>query len=104
MKKFDLRAERKFGIGGSDMVFSLEIENLFNQKNSVIVNPVTGKAYPVIEPGTDVTTLRGNPDYDVPGFLRDPRFEDPNTSGLPPFNPARFLSPRHVVVGLSYKF
>ena len=101
---FDLRAERKFGIGGSDMVFSLEIENLFNQKNSVIVNPVTGKAYPVIEPGTDVTTLRGNPDYDVPGFLRDPRFEDPNTSGLPPFNPARFLSPRHVVVGLSYKF
>jgi outer membrane receptor protein involved in Fe transport len=101
---FDLRAERRFGIGGSDLVAVLEVENLFNQKNSVIVNPVTGEAYPEIEPGTDPTTLRGNPEYDVPSFLRDPRFEDPSTSGLPPFNPARFLTPRHVVLGLSYKF
>lgn len=107
---FDLRAERRFGLGGSDLVFTLEVENLFDQNNSVIVNPVTGRAYPQVEvpEGMDAQTyfetLRGDADYDVPSFLRDPRYEDPNTSGLPPFNPARFLTPRHVVLGLSYKF
>ncbi len=107
---FDLRAERRVGIAGSDLRFSLEVENLFDQENSVIVNPVTGRAYPAVEvpDGTDAedyfASLRGNPDYDVPSYLRDPRYEDPNTSGLPPLNPARFLTPRHVVFGLSYQF
>ncbi|MEM0961256.1 MAG: TonB-dependent receptor [Bacteroidota bacterium] len=101
---FDLRAERRLALGGSDLLFTLEVSNLFNQQNSVIVNPVTGEAYPDIEPGTDFVALRGDPTYDVPTNLRDPRYEDPNTSGLPPFNPARFLTPRHVVLGLSYKF
>ena len=107
---FDLRAERRFGIGGSDLLFSLEIENLFDQENSVIVNPVTGRAYPSVEvpEGMDeaeyFASLRGDPAYDVPSYLRDPRYEDPNTTGLPPFNPARFLAPRHVVFGLSYQF
>ena len=101
---FDLRAERRFGIAGSDLLLTLEVENLFNQQNSVIVNPVTGRAYPDVDADTDFTALRGDPDYDVPSFLRDPRYEDPNTSGLPPLNPARFLTPRHVVVGVSYQF
>ena len=101
---FDLRAERRIGIAGSDLLVSLEIENLFDQKNSVIVNPVTGRAYPLVDADTDFTALRGNADYDVPSYLRDPRFEDPNTSGLPPLNPARYLTPRHVVLGVSYKF
>ncbi len=101
---FDLRAERRIALGGSDLLFTMEVENLFNQQNSVIVNPVTGEAYPQVDAGTDFTALRGNPDYDVPTSLRDPRFEDPNTGGLPPFNPARFLTPRHVVFGLSYRF
>ncbi len=101
---FDLRAERRIGLGGSDLLVSLEVENLFNQKNSVIINPVTGEAYPEVDPDTDFTTLRGDSDYDVPSGYRDPRYEDPNTSGLPPFNPARYLTPRHVVVGLSYQF
>lgn len=102
---FDLRAERRFGIAGSDLVFTVEVSNLFDQKNAVIVNPVTGQAYPDVDPTTtDFTELRGNPDYDVTNSLRDPRYEDPDTGGLPPFNPARFLAPRHVVFGLSYKF
>ena len=102
---FDLRAERRIAVAGSDIVFTLEVENLFNQKNSVIINPVTGSAYPDIDPETtDFTSLRGNPEYDVTGSVRDPRYEDPDTSGLPPFNPARYLAPRHVVFGLSYKF
>ncbi|MEM1118338.1 MAG: outer membrane beta-barrel protein, partial [Bacteroidota bacterium] len=101
---FDLRAERRLGIAGSDLVLSLEVSNLFDQLNSVIVNPVTGRAYPEVDETTDFVALRGNPDYDVPSSLRDPRYEDPNTSGLPPTNPARFLRPRHVVFGLSYQF
>ena len=102
---FDLRAERRIALGGTDLVVSLEVENVFDQKNSVVVNPVTGQGYPNVDPGsTDFTALRGNADYDVPSNLRDPRYEDPGTSGLPPFNPARYLAPRHVTVGLKYDF
>ena len=50
------------------------------------------------------TALRGDRSYDVPNSLRDPRYDDPTTSGLPPFNPARFLPQRHVMLGLSYRF
>ena len=101
---FDLRAERRFGVRGSDLVATLEVLNLFNQHNGTIVNPVTGKAYPDVDPSTDFTTLRGDPAYDVPSSVRDLRYEDPNTTGLPPLNPARFLAPRHIVLGLSYRF
>jgi hypothetical protein len=92
-------------VGGTNLRFTLEVKNLFDQLNSVIVNPVTGKAYPNIDPnGTDFEALRGNRDYDVVAGVRDPRYEDPFTSGLPPFNPARFLQPRHITLGLSYRF
>ena len=102
---FDLSLQRSIGLLGSDLLLTVEVENLFNQLNSVIVNPVTGKAYPNIDPSTtDFVALRGNADYDVASGVRDPRYEDPFTSGLPPFNPARFLPQRHVMVGLSYRF
>ena len=107
---FDLRAERRIGIAGSDLLVSLEVENLFDQRNSVIVNPVTGEAYPELEVPAGMTaaeyftSLRGDSDYDVSTSVRDPRYEDPSSSGLLPFNPARYLAPRHAVLGLSYKF
>jgi outer membrane receptor protein involved in Fe transport len=102
---WDLTLQRSLGLAGNDLVLSLEITNLFNQLNGIIVNPVTGKAYPDIDPSsTDFTDLRGDEDFDVPIGTRDPRYEDPTTSGLPPFNPARFLPQRHVVFGLSYRF
>ena len=41
---------------------------------------------------------------DLLSELRDPRYEDPNTSGLPPLNPARFLPQRHILLGLSFDF
>lgn len=107
---FDMRLERRIGIAGSDLLISLEIENVFDQRNSVIINPVTGRAYPELEVPEGMTaeeyytSLRGNADYDVATNVRDPRYEDPNSSGLLPFNPARYLAPRHAVLGLSYKF
>ncbi len=101
----DLSMQRNFRVVKQDLVLSLEITNLFNQQNSVIINPVTGKAYPDVDSGqTDFVALRGNPDYDVLEGVRDPRYEDPRTEGLPPFNPARYLPQRHVLLGLSYRF
>jgi outer membrane receptor protein involved in Fe transport len=104
---FDLTLERRLAVGPSDLVFSMEVTNLFNQNNGVIVNPTTGAAYPDVDPSeTDFTSgqIRNNPAFDVPNSLRDPRFEDPNTSGLPPFNPARYMPQRHVLFGVSYRF
>ncbi|MEM1127086.1 MAG: TonB-dependent receptor [Bacteroidota bacterium] len=102
---FDLSVQRNIRVLQNDLRLTLEVQNLFNQLNSVIVNPVTGKAYPNVDPNnTDFIALRGNGEYDVPTGTRDPRYEDPFSTGLPPFNPARFLAPRHVVLGLSYRF
>ncbi len=102
---FDMSLQRSIEVAGSDLQLTLEVTNLFNQLNSIIVNPVTGKAYPNVDPATtDFVALRNNPDYDVVSGVRDPRYEDPTVSGLPPFNPARFLPQRHVMLGLAYKF
>ena len=102
---FDLNIQRFISVGKSDMVLSLEITNLFNQENSVIINPVTGKAYPNVDvTTTNFTELRDNRNFDVASGTRDLRYEDPNSSGQPPFNPARFLPQRHIVLGLSYRF
>jgi len=102
---FDLTIRRSIEVGGSDLLLSLEITNLFNQLNSIIVNPVTGKGYPNVDPETtNFVALRGNTDYDVPLGTRDLRYEDPSSRGSPPFNPARFLPQRHIVFGLSYTF
>ncbi len=102
---FDFNLQRSFAMFGNDLALTLEVTNLFNQLNSVIVNPVTGKAYPDVDPATtNFVTLRDDENFDVPIGTRDPRYEDPRTSGLPPFNPARFLPQRQVMLGLSYRF
>lgn len=102
---FDLNVQRTFRVFGNQVAATLEITNVFNQDNGVIINPVTGKAYPrVDEAGTDWVALRGNADYDVVEGVRDPRYEDPSTTGLPPYNPARYLPQRHVLFGISYRF
>src|SRR5690606_1559532 len=102
---FDLSLQRSIAIAGNDLQVTLEVTNLFNQRNSIIIHPVTGRAYPDVDPATtDFVALRGDADYDVVNGVRDPRYEDPTVSGLPPFNPARFLPQRHVVLGLAYQF
>ncbi len=102
---FDLNAQRTVPVAGTNVVFTLEVTNLFNQSNSIIVNPVTGTAFPDIDPSkVDMTTLRGNGDFDVPTGTRDLRFDDPDSGGLPPLNPARFLPQRHIVLGVAFRF
>jgi len=77
--------ERKSGL-----TVSIEVRNLLNIKNSQIINPITGKAY---EDGDD-----------VPNEWRDPRYIGPEEDGVPPNNPARYLAPRQVLYGVSFKF
>jgi outer membrane receptor protein involved in Fe transport len=66
----------------------VEVRNLFNHKNAAIINPVTGRAYEY-------------PD-DVPLGWRDPKYPSPLVSGPPPDNPARYLPPRQVFLGLNW--
>jgi outer membrane receptor protein involved in Fe transport len=69
---------------------SFEIKNLFNNKNGQIINPVTGRAYE-----------NGDP---VLFNLRDPNYPDPRDRGLPSDNPARYLQPRQMFIGISFQF
>ncbi len=100
----DFSFEKSIDVAGTTVALTLEITNLFNQKNAVIINPVTGRAYPDVNASTDFVALRGNTEFDVSGGTRDPRFEDPSTSGLPPFNPARFMAQRHIMLGAAFRF
>ena len=102
---FDLALKKDFSVFNNILQFQMEVTNLFNQKNGIIINPVTGEAYPDVDPATtDFVALRGNQEYDVTTTTRDPRYEDPTTTGLLPFDPSRFLPQRHITFGLSYRF
>ncbi|MEM0995971.1 MAG: TonB-dependent receptor [Bacteroidota bacterium] len=86
----DLKITRDFRFGAQKQqrasIF-FEVRNLFNNRNSQIINGVTGRAY-----------QEGDP---LPAGFRDPQFPDPQDRGLPPFNPARFMTPRQLMFGLS---
>ena len=87
----DLTISRDFYVGRKFRAYlSVEIKNLFNNKNAQIINPVTGRAY-------------SNGDA-LPFDQRDPQYTDPNTSGLPPTNPARYMQPRQILYGIGFNF
>ncbi len=75
---------------GKGVSISMEVRNLFNAKNSQIINPVTGRAY---EYGDD-----------VPIGWRDPRYNGPQENGEDPRNPARYLAPRQILYGIEFRF
>ena len=84
---------KHFDLPFGKMTLSLEIRNLLDRKNSQILNPVTGRAY---EYG-DATAY--------PGTVNDPKYPDltyPVTAF--PYNPARYLNPRTVRMGLEWSF
>lgn len=93
--RFDLKMSYNIPLGlknGKGVSLSMEVRNLFDNQNSQIINPITGRAY---EYGDD-----------VPNTWRDPRpqYNGPQESGTDPRNPARYLAPRQVLFGLSFKF
>jgi outer membrane receptor protein involved in Fe transport len=87
----DIKISRDFFFGrGQSLSLSVEIQNLFNNKNAQIINPVTGTAYEDGDPLLYTT--------------RDPYYPSPTSSGLPPYNPARYLQPRHILFGIGFNF
>jgi len=103
----DLNLQKWVNFGEHKLQFSLEVSNLFNNLNSIIVNPVTGKAFKRDFPESEekLKELRDNREYDVPNNVRDPRFLDPRDNNAPSFdNPANFLPQRHIVFGVTYEF
>ena len=89
----NLNLRKWWNVGRTELGLTLEITNLLNNKNTAIVNPVTGRAYEYGDP--------------VPTEWRDPQFidpRDPRSFNTPPDNPARFYEQRHYLVGVSWRF
>lgn len=87
----DIKISRDIFIGKRGRAsLSFELKNATNYKSAAIVNGVTGRAYEFGDP--------------LPLGFRDPLFPDPQDRGLPPTNPARFLSPRQSLFGLEFSF
>ncbi|HPI37891.1 MAG TPA: TonB-dependent receptor [Ignavibacteriaceae bacterium] len=87
----DLNFEKNIVINGLRFAVFMEINNLFDFKNSAIINPVTGKAYEYGDP----TPLGWN----------DPLYPDLQAPIDPyPYNPARYLTRRNIKFGISLRF
>lgn len=87
----DLNFEKYLSFSGLKLSVFMEINNVFDSKNSAIINPATGKAYEYGDP----TPLTWN----------DPLYPDLQAPLDPyPFNPARYLTRRNIKFGVSLKF
>lgn len=87
----DLMISRDFVIGKKAKIsISVECKNLFDNENSQIINPVTGRAY-----------YYGD---QLKNDVRDPVYPNPQFDGEPPFNPARFMQPRQLLFGVSLSY
>ena len=87
----DLKISRDFiTIKKRGISLSVEFKNIFNIRNSQIINPVTGRAYE-----------KGDP---VPDSWRDPSYPSPLDRGEPPTDPARYTQGRQILYGIQLKF
>ncbi|MDI6767226.1 MAG: TonB-dependent receptor [Bacteroidota bacterium] len=87
----NLNFEKYITFGFAKLVVTMEIQNLLNNKNSQILNPITGEAY---EYGQT-----------TPVSWNDPLYPDLTAPIDPfPYNPARYLNPRTFNLGLSLRF
>lgn len=93
----DLNFEKYIDFSFLKIVFSVEISNVFNRKNAQIINPITGTAY-------EYLTQDGKP-TPTPNSLNDPHYPDLQAPVDPfPYNPARYLEPRQIIVGVGIQF
>ena len=87
----DVRISKDVPLGRNRFVsFSARMDNVFNYKSATILNPVTGKAY-----------VYGDA---VPLGTRDPKYPDPQDFGTTPLNPARYMQPAHLMLGIEFKY
>lgn len=83
----DFAVKKHFRAAGIRLTLFGEVTNLFNDKNSDIINPLTGHAYEYGDPVLDT--------------WNDPMSPDPSPLSPFPFNPARYLTPRNVKMGVT---
>ncbi|HEY3250363.1 MAG TPA: TonB-dependent receptor [Ignavibacteria bacterium] len=87
----DLGIDKYFRLSNLKLTLTLEVSNLFDVKNAAIINPITGKAYEYGDP--------------TPNGWNDPLYPDLQAPLSPyPFNPARYLTPRQIRLGLSFQY
>ncbi|MEO8167457.1 MAG: TonB-dependent receptor, partial [bacterium] len=87
----DLNFEKYFDLGFGRLVASLEIQNLLNNKNSQIINPVTGRAYEYGDP--------------TPSGYNDPLYPQLTGNVSPyPYDPSRYKEPRTFRLSLAFRF
>jgi hypothetical protein len=87
----DLNFEKYIRWDPLQITVFVEINNLFDTKNSAIINPVTGEAYELGDP--------------TPISWNDPLYPDLQAPiSTYPFNPARYLTRRNIKFGFSVKF
>ncbi|MDX2129008.1 MAG: TonB-dependent receptor [Chloroherpetonaceae bacterium] len=83
----DMNLEKEIPMGSLKGRLMLQIKNALNNRNSAIVNPVTGRAYEFGDP--------------LPRTVRDPAYPDVQDRGVLPFNPARYLAPTQIIFGFA---
>ena len=87
----DLNIEKYFDIGFGKLVASIDVQNLFDNQNSQIINPITGRAYEYGDP--------------TPTSYNDPMYPALSGDISPfPYTPARYLNPRTIRASLSFRF
>ncbi|MGA9116795.1 MAG: TonB-dependent receptor [Bacteroidota bacterium] len=87
----NLNFEKYFDAGVGKIIASLEVDNLLDNRNAQIINPVTGRAYEYGDP--------------TPASYNDPLYPQLSGDISPfPYNPARYLNPRTVRLSLAFRF
>jgi outer membrane receptor protein involved in Fe transport len=87
----DMNIEKYMRLAGLEFTLSVQIKNILAIRNAAVINPVTGKAYEFGDP--------------TPSSWNDPLYPQLQAPVSPfPFNPARYLTGRNVLVGLAMRF
>lgn len=87
----DMRLTREFRFSKKSYVgLYFEVKNIFNNKNAQIINPVTGRGYEYGDPLP----------FDT---YRDPKYPHPNQRGDRADDPARYLQPTQLMLGLTFQ-
>ena len=87
----NMNIEKYFDLSFAKLTVSVEIQNLFDNKNSQLINPVTGKAYEYGDP--------------TPSSYNDPLYPELQGTISPyPYDPSRYMAPRNAKVGISLRF
>ena len=93
----DLNFEKDIDLSFAQLAITIEISNILNRQNAQIINPLTGTAY---------TPYQANGSWTpTPNSWNDPHYPETQAPiDTYPYNPARYMEPRHIMLGAALKF